>query len=155
MTSRLQRRQQCRLAPAGATGNQDEIVHDLDYPADKLRRCNMSYVDGVVAAVPEANKEAYIEHARQAAVIFREFGATQVVECWGDDVPEGKINSMHTAVQRKEGEAIIFSWIIWPSKEIRDAGWGRMMEDSRMADQEMPFDGSRMIFGGFSMVLEA
>jgi uncharacterized protein YbaA (DUF1428 family) len=83
----------------------------------------MSYVDGVVAAVPEANKEAYIEHARQAAVIFREFGATQVVECWGDDVPEGKINSMHTAVQRKEGEAIIFSWIIWPSKEIRDAGW--------------------------------
>ena len=115
----------------------------------------MSYVDGVVAAVPEANKEAYIEHARQAAEIFREFGATEVVECWGDDVPEGKINSMHTAVQRKEEEAIIFSWIIWPSKEIRDAGWGRMMEDNRMADQEMPFDGSRMIFGGFNMVLEA
>ena len=115
----------------------------------------MTYVDGVVAAVPEANKEAYIEHARQAAEIFREFGATEVVECWGDDVPEGKINSMHTAVQRKEGEAIIFSWIIWPSKEIRDAGWGRMMEDNRMADQEMPFDGSRMIFGGFNMVLEA
>ena len=115
----------------------------------------MSYVDGVVAAVPEANKEAYIEHARQAAEIFREFGATEVVECWGDDVPEGKINSMHTAVQRKDGEAIIFSWIIWPSKEIRDAGWGRMMEDNRMADQEMPFDGSRMIFGGFNMVLKA
>ena len=115
----------------------------------------MSYVDGVVAAVPEANKDAYIEHARQAAAIFREFGATQVVECWGDDVPEGKINSMHTAVQRKEGEAIIFSWIIWPSREIRDAGWARMMEDNRMADQEMPFDGSRMIFGGFNMVLDA
>ena len=115
----------------------------------------MSYVDGVVAAVPEANKDAYIEHARQAAAIFREFGATQVVECWGDDVPEGKINSMHTAVQRKEGEAIIFSWIIWPSREIRDAGWARMMEDSRMTDQEMPFDGSRMIFGGFNMVLDA
>ena len=115
----------------------------------------MSYVDGVVAAVPEANKEAYIEHARQAAAIFREFGATEVVECWGDDVPEGKINSMHTAVQRKEGEAIVLSWIIWPSKDIRDAGWARMMEDSRMADQELPFDGSRMIFGGFNMVLEA
>ncbi|MEO1966056.1 DUF1428 domain-containing protein [Hyphomonas sp.] len=115
----------------------------------------MSYVDGVVAAVPEANKDAYIEHARQAAAIFREYGAIAVAECWGDDVPEGKINSMHTAVQRKDGEAIVFSWIIWPSREIRDAGWSRMMDEGRMADQEMPFDGSRMIFGGFNMVLEA
>jgi uncharacterized protein YbaA (DUF1428 family) len=116
---------------------------------------SMNFIDGVVAAVPEGNKAAYIEHARKAAAIFREFGAISVTECWGNDVPEGKVNSMHTAVQRKEGETVVFSWIAWPSKAIRDAGWEKMMSDERMAGMEMPFDGSRMIFGGFETVLEA
>ncbi|MFN3825361.1 MAG: DUF1428 domain-containing protein [Pseudorhodobacter sp.] len=115
----------------------------------------MDYVDGFVAAVPEANRQAYIEHARQAATMFRKLGATRVVECWGNDVPEGKVTSFPMAVKREEGEAVIFSWVCWPSKEVRDAGWAAMMEDPAMANMEMPFDGKRLIYGGFQMVLDA
>ncbi len=115
----------------------------------------MDYVDGFVAAVSEENREKYIAHAREAAVMFREFGATRVVECWGDDVPEGKLTSFSMAVKREEGEAVVFSWVSWPSKEVRDAGWKKMMKDPRMANMEMPFDGKRMIYGGFQTVLDA
>lgn len=117
----------------------------------------MSYVDGFLAAVPTANKAAYLEHARAAAEIFKEHGALSLVECWGDDVPEGKINSLHTAVMRKPDESIVFSWTIWPDKATRDAGWQKIMDDPRMqADvNPMPFDGSRMIFGGFEMLMSA
>ena len=76
----------------------------------------MTYVDGFVAAVPTASKEAYRKHAEDAAIAFKEHGALSLVECWGDDVPEGKINSMHTAVLRKDDETVVFSWIIWPDR---------------------------------------
>jgi uncharacterized protein YbaA (DUF1428 family) len=115
----------------------------------------MNYVDGFVAAVPAANKDAYLAHARQALPLFKEFGATRMVECWGDDVPDGKVTDFKRAVQAKEDEVVLFSWIEWPSKEARDAGMKKMMADPRMRDMKMPFDGQRMIFGGFQPILDA
>lgn len=117
----------------------------------------MTYVDGFVAAVPLSNKDAYLKHATEAAAIFKEHGALSVVECWGDDVPEGQLTSFTLAVQRKDDEAAVFSWISWPSREARDAGWQKVMADPRMASDrtEMPFDGKRMIYGGFQQILDA
>jgi uncharacterized protein YbaA (DUF1428 family) len=117
----------------------------------------MSYVDGFVAAVPTANREAYREHAEKAAVLFKEYGAEKCVECWGDDVPEGKVTSFAMAVQRKEDETVVFSWVVWPSKAARDASWKKMMDDPRMAPDAnpMPFDGKRLIYGGFQPIVEA
>ena len=116
----------------------------------------MDYVDGFVAPVALADKEKYVAYARQAALIFREHGALRVVECWGDDVPPGKLTSFPLAVQLKEGETVVFSWITWPSKAVRDAGMGAFMQDPRMAALgDMPFDGKRLIFGGFQMVVDA
>lgn len=114
----------------------------------------MAYVDGVVAAVPTANKEAFLAHAEAAAAVFKKHGALSVVENWGDDVPEGELNSLHTAVMRKTDETVVFSWITWPSKEARDTGWAKIMADEEMP-KDMPFDGKRMIFGGFSTILDA
>lgn len=113
------------------------------------------YVDGYVAAVPAANKEAYRVHAEQAAPIFREFGALSVIECWEDDVPEGKVTSFGMAVKKTEEEKVVFSWVTWPDKATRDAGWEKMMADERMKNNTMPFDGQRMIYGGFKAILEA
>jgi uncharacterized protein YbaA (DUF1428 family) len=117
----------------------------------------MSYVDGFVAAVPSANREAYREHAGKAAAVFKEHGATRVVEAWGDDVPDGKVTSFPLAVQRKDDETVVFSWVEWPSKEARDAGWAKIMADPRMQPEAnpMPFDGQRLIYGGFSPIVEA
>ena len=117
----------------------------------------MDYVDGFVAAVPNANKEAYIKHAKEAAVIFKEHGALRLVECWGVDVPSGEITSFPMAVKCKDDETVIFSWIVWPSKEARNSGMEKAMKDPRM-DMEanpMPFDGSRVIFGGFQVIVDA
>lgn len=114
----------------------------------------MNYVDGFVVAVPAANKAAYLEQAREALPLFKEFGATRMVECWGDQVPDGKVTDFKRAVQAKEDEVVVFSWIEWPSKEIRDAGMKKMMEDPRMKDMKMPFDGQRMIYGGFQPILD-
>ena len=114
----------------------------------------MNYLDGFVAAVALANKEAYLKHAAEMAVVFKEHGAVRTVECWGDDVPEGKLTSFTMAVKREENEAVVFSWVEWPSKAVRDAGWAKVMADPRMANTSPPFDGKRMIYGGFQMVLE-
>ena len=114
----------------------------------------MNYVDGFVAAVPTANKPAYLEHARLAATVFKAHGALGVVECWGDDVPDGKLTSFPMAVQRKADETVVFAWITWLSREVRDAGMKKVMDDPRMRDMQMPFDGQRMIYGGFQVVLD-
>ncbi|WP_428775043.1 DUF1428 domain-containing protein [Vibrio sp.] len=116
----------------------------------------MSYVDGFVAAVPTANKQKYVEHAKIAAEMFKDFGAMQVIETWGDEVPEGEVTSFPMAVKAEENETVVFSWVIWPSKETRDAGWQRMMDDPRMhPDQNpMPFDGKRLIYGGFNIIVD-
>lgn len=116
----------------------------------------MSYVDGFVAAVPTANKEKYIQHARDAAEVFKEYGVLKMVECWGDDVPEGKVTSFPMAVKCQPDETVIFSWLMWPSREVRDQAMPKIMEDPRLQPDvnPMPFDGKRLIYGGFEVVLE-
>ena len=116
----------------------------------------MNYIDGIVAAVPTANREAYRRHAEVAAAVFQEHGAVKVVECWGDDVPDGKLTSFPLAVQRKADETVVFSWLVWPSKSARDAGMVKVMVDPRMKPDvnPMPFDGKRLIYGGFEVLVE-
>ena len=117
----------------------------------------MSYVDGYVMAVPTNNRDAFIKHANEAAAIFREHGALRVVECWGDDVPDGEVTSFPMVVKRKDDETVVFSWIIWPSRKVRDEGMKKVMADPRLqpGTNPMPFDGKRMIYGGFEMIVEA
>ncbi len=114
----------------------------------------MKYVDGFLLAVPAANREIYLEHAAAAAPLFKEFGATRIVECWGDDVPDGKLTDFRRSVKAEDGEVVVFSWIEYPSKEVRDAAHQKMMSDPRMQSMKMPFDGKRMVFGGFLPVLD-
>lgn len=116
----------------------------------------MNYVDGFVVAVPAANKEAYLKLAATAAPLFKEFGATRIVECWGNDVPEGKLTDFRGAVKAGADEVVVFSWIEYPSKAVRDAANEKMMNDPRMKTlgDQMPFDGKRMIFGGFEPILD-
>lgn len=117
----------------------------------------MSYVDGFVAAVPVAKKSAYLDHAREALPLFIEYGALQLVETWSDDVPHGKLTDFYRSVQAGEDEAVVFSWVLWPDKATRDAGWKAMMEDPRMnmEGKDVPFDGKRMIYGGFAVILDS
>ncbi len=117
----------------------------------------MTYVDGFVAAVPVANREAYRKHAEASAAVIKEYGALTMVECWGDDVPEGKLTSFTMAVQRKDDETVVFSWITWPSRQVRDEAWKKIMADPRMqpGKNPVPFDGKRIIYGGFEMMLSA
>ena len=116
----------------------------------------MNYVEGFIAAVPAANKEAYRQHAAAAVPLFKEFGVTRVVECWGDDVPDGKVTDFRRAVKAEEGEVVVFSWFEYPSKAARDTAHAKMMSDPRMKQmgETMPFDGKRMIFGGFAPILD-
>ncbi|MBX3484644.1 DUF1428 domain-containing protein [Phenylobacterium sp.] len=109
----------------------------------------MSYIDGFVLAVPKANKQAYLEMAQKGWPLFKEFGAIRHVECWGDDVPKGKVTDFQGAVKAKDDEIVVFAWVEYPSKAVRDAAQKKMMEDPRMEGWKMPFDGARMIYGGF------
>jgi uncharacterized protein YbaA (DUF1428 family) len=116
----------------------------------------MTYVDGFVAALPTANREIYKDHAETAAAIFKEHGALKLVECWEDDVPEGKLTSFPMAVKREANEAVVFSWILWPSRQLRKEGMKKVMADPRLQPDKtpMPFDGKRLIYGGFEMIVE-
>ena len=114
----------------------------------------MNYVDGFICAVSTATKDAYTDYAKKYGLIFKEYGALSVVDCWGDDVPEGKNTSFTMAVKREADESVVFSWITWPSKAARDQGWKKVMADPRMNPQKhaMPFDGKRLIYGGFQVI---
>ena len=114
----------------------------------------MPYIEGFVAAVPTANKEAYIKQAREAVALFKKLGATRHVECWGDDVPKGALTDFYKATQAKDDETPIFSWIEYPDKATRDAANKAMMDNPDMAKMEMPFDGKRMFWGGFELVVD-
>lgn len=116
----------------------------------------MTYVDGFLLAVETDKREAYRQGAEQAAAVFKEHGALQVVECWGDDVPEGEVTSFPMAVKRQPNETVVFAWITWPSRAARDAGMEAVMADARMQQvmQDMPVDTKRMIFGGFETIVE-
>jgi uncharacterized protein len=119
----------------------------------------MTYIDGFVIAVPTASKQRFIDHATTADSVFLEMGALRILECWGDDVPDGKQTDFRRAVQAKEDETVVFSWVEWPDKATRDAAFAQMEERMKTDDRinpeknPMPFDGKRMIFGGFTPVV--
>jgi uncharacterized protein YbaA (DUF1428 family) len=124
---------------------------------DESTRGPAGYADGYVVPVPSGNKQAYKEMAARAAEVFREYGATRVVEAWGDDVPDGQVTDFRRAVKAKKGETVVFSFVEWPDKATRDAAWPKIMEDPRMKPDrdKMPFDGQRMFWGGFKPILDA
>ena len=105
--------------------------------------------------VPAANKQAYLDMAAKMATHFKDYGALRVFEGWGDDVPDGKVTDYKRAVQAKDDENIVYSYVQWPDKATRDAGWERMMKDPELQnDGKMPFDGQRMFWGGFQPILD-
>jgi uncharacterized protein YbaA (DUF1428 family) len=114
------------------------------------------YVDGVVCSVPKDRKEEYRKHIAESAPLFKELGAARYVECWGDDVPAGEVTDFRRAVQAKEDEVVVFAWMEYPSKDARYAASKKMMSDPRMQEmgKQMPFDGKRMIYGGFAPILD-
>ena len=132
------------------------ILGGFDSIVDETGRGASGYADGYVVPVPQGNKQAYREAAVKAADVFKEYGATRVVEAWGDDVPDGKITDFKRAVKAKEGENVVFSFVEWPDKATRDAAWPKIMEDKRMRSDrdKMPFDGQRMFWGGFKPILD-
>ena len=113
------------------------------------------YIDGYSYAVPKASKNVFIEFALASAKLFRKHGALRVVECWGDDVPDGKTTSFPLAVKCKDDEVVMFSWCEWPDKATRDASFEKVMKDfEALGLGDMPFDGKRMIYGGFIPVVD-
>ncbi|HWK14798.1 MAG TPA: DUF1428 domain-containing protein [Rhizobiaceae bacterium] len=115
----------------------------------------MAFVEGFVAAIPVANREAFLGHARRAGHVFGQFGAARIVDAWGDDVPKGEKTDFYRAVAAKEDEAISFGWIEYADRATRDAASAEMMSEASAAEiGEMPFDGRRMIFGGFEPVVD-
>ena len=122
--------------------------------ADQGEGGQTGYVDGMVAAVPMAGREPFLDFAQSSGGLFVEFGATRSIDNWGDDVPDGKVTDFRGSVQAQDDETVVFSWVEWPSKEARNAGWAKLMEDERMQKTEMPFDGKRMIYGGFLPIVD-
>lgn len=114
----------------------------------------MPFLDIVVLPVPTANKAAWLEHSRRQTPLFKEHGALSVTECWGEEVPDGKLTDFKRAVALQDGETVAVGWIRWPDKAARDAGWEKVMQDARMMSAEPPWDGKRMIYAGFEVVLE-
>jgi uncharacterized protein YbaA (DUF1428 family) len=115
----------------------------------------MSYIDGFVVPVPAGKKAEYRTMCEDASRLFKEYGAVRVVECWGDDVPDGKVTDMKRAVAAEAGETVVFSWIVWPSRAHRDEANAKMMNDPRMKPPaDSPFDGKRMIWGGFKSFVD-
>ncbi len=113
----------------------------------------MAYVDGFLIAVETARKDEFLKHAEAIDSLFLEYGASRITECWGDDVKHGEMTDFYRAVAAKDGETVVFSWIEWPDKPTRDAAMEKIMGDARMQGP-MPFDGKRMIFGGFTPVYD-
>jgi uncharacterized protein YbaA (DUF1428 family) len=133
------------------------IFGGFDSIVDESGQGSAGYADGYVVPVPSGNKKAYQQLAAKTAEVFREYGATRVVEAWGDDVPEGKVTDFKRAVKAKDDETVVFSFVEWPDKATRDAAWPKIMEDKRMQPDrdKMPFDGHRMFYGGFRPILDA
>ncbi|HEX8578586.1 MAG TPA: DUF1428 domain-containing protein [Allosphingosinicella sp.] len=115
-----------------------------------------AFVDGLVLPVPNGNREVYLKLAQKAAGDFMRYGANRLVEAWGDDVQDGKLTDFRRAVLAEDGENVVFSFIEWPDKATRDAGWGKMMSDpaNQTPPADQPFDGKRMFWGGFEIILD-
>ena len=146
-----------RMAEMGEMpfNGQRMIFSGFDPIVDQIGEGKTGYADGYVLPVPHAEKDAYIKMAEKAAPVFREYGATRVVEAWGDDIKDGKVTDYKKAVKAEEGENVVFSYVEWPDKKTRDDAWEKIMKDERMQpDGEMPFDGQRMFWGGFETIVD-
>jgi uncharacterized protein YbaA (DUF1428 family) len=118
----------------------------------------MSYVDGFVIPVPRDKKAAYRKMAKLGVEIFTDHGATRVVECWGDEITPGKVTGFDKAVKLKDDEVVVFSWIEWPDKRVRNQGMKKAMSDPRweaIDPENLPFDGKRMIYGGYRVLVSS
>lgn len=114
-----------------------------------------SYVNGFIAPVPADNKQAYVEMNERHAAIFRDYGALRFVQAWGDDVPEGKVTDFRRAVKAQPNESVVFAFIEWPSKEASSEAWDKIMRDERMKPSDAPFDGKRLFWGGFDVIVDS
>ena len=115
-----------------------------------------SYTDGFVVPVPEGNRDAYRELAAKMAKVYRQHGATRVVEAIADDVSHGKVTDFYRAVKAEDGETVVFSFIEWPDKKSRDDAWAKIMADESLKPEgEMPFNGQRMFWGGFEPIVDS
>jgi uncharacterized protein YbaA (DUF1428 family) len=128
-------------------GGFDPIVDVRNGPRGK-------YADGYVVPVPTAKKDAYRAHAIKGAEVFKDHGALRIVEAWGDDVPEGKITDFRRSVKAQPDESVVFGFVEWPDKKTREEAWKKLMEDPRMQPTDMPFDGKRMFWGGFTTLVD-
>ncbi|WP_409977370.1 DUF1428 domain-containing protein [Sphingomonas sp. Y38-1Y] len=126
-----------------------ESVADVGTPG------GAGYIDGVVLPLPAAARDEYRRFCSAVAPVFLEYGATRVMDAVADDVQDGKVTDFNRAILREEGEVAAFGWVEWPDKAARDAGWEKVMADPRMTGEDAPFDGKRMIFGGFVPLLDA
>ena len=115
----------------------------------------MSYITGFLTPVKAADKARYIASARKSAPLFKKYGALEHVETWGVDIPDGKLTSFPMAVKLEPDEVVVFAWLRWPDKATADAAWQKMEADPAFADMDMPFDGKRMMWGGFETIFEA
>lgn len=131
------------------------IFAGFDPLIDEGKKGRIGYVDGCVIPVPAGNRQAYLQSVKEKAALLKQCGATRVVDAWGDDVPDGKVTDYKGAVKADAGEKIVYSWVEWPSKEARDKGWEQAAKDPRMQPNNLPFDGKRMIYGGFAPIFDA
>jgi uncharacterized protein YbaA (DUF1428 family) len=115
----------------------------------------MTYITSFATPVPIANKQAFVDFVRADWEMFKGYGALSITETWGEDVPDGKVTSFPLAVQKKDDEVVALSWIVWPDRETANAAWAKMMNDPAMKGKVMPFDGQRMIWGGFAPIFES
>ena len=130
------------------------IYGGFDAILDTGAAAKPGYVDGYVLPVPDDKKQDYLTLAHKMALKFKDYGALRVVECWGADVPDGKVTDYNRATLKESGESVVYSWVEWPDKTTRDAGWQRMMAEDAAQGEPMPFDGKRMMWGGFEPILD-
>ena len=114
----------------------------------------MTYVTGFLTPVKSEDKARYVKSAQASWPLFQKYGALSQVETWGEDVPDGKLTSFPMAVKLEDGEVVVFSWLIWPDKKTADDAWAKMQDDPAMANMDMPFDGKRMMWGGFETIFD-
>ena len=114
----------------------------------------MTYVTGFLTPVKTEDKDRYVKSAEKAWPLFKKYGALSHVENWGEDVPDGKLTSFPLSVKLEEGEVVVFSWLTWPDRATADACWSQMEKDPDFANMDMPFDGKRMMWGGFETIFQ-
>ena len=114
----------------------------------------MSYITGFLTPVKAENKERYIASARKSWPLFQKYGCLEQVETWGEDVPDGKVTSFPMAVKKEDDEVVVFAWLRWPDRATADKCWEQMQSDPDFSNMDMPFDGQRMMWGGFAPIFE-